>query len=127
MYHDIILTNRAIITQLHFSHILSTSVETVCIIKHVCQGRRRFLKSGTAIEQHMRSARAEGTSGGRVIIPPLIRGVWGISPDKFLKFKMSVEAILRYFETIFACELRLIVQAFHVSVFKRISNPTTKE
>ena len=29
------------------------------------QGRRRFLKSGTAIERHRRSARAEGSSGGR--------------------------------------------------------------
>ena len=28
------------------------------------QGRRRFLKSGTAIERHRRSARAEGSSGG---------------------------------------------------------------
>ena len=31
----------------------------------MCQGRRRFLKSGTAIERHMRSARAEGPSRGR--------------------------------------------------------------
>ena len=30
------------------------------------QGRRRVLKSGTAIKHHRRSARAEGTSGGRV-------------------------------------------------------------
>ena len=29
------------------------------------QGRRRFLKSGTAIERHRRSARAEGPSRGR--------------------------------------------------------------
>ena len=29
------------------------------------QGRRRFLKSGTAIERHRRSSRAEGPSGGR--------------------------------------------------------------
>ena len=28
------------------------------------QGRRRFLKSGTAIERRRRSARAEGSSGG---------------------------------------------------------------
>ena len=28
------------------------------------QGRRRFLKSGTAIERHRRSARVEGTSRG---------------------------------------------------------------
>ena len=29
------------------------------------QGRRRVLESGTAIERHRRSARAEGTSRGR--------------------------------------------------------------
>ena len=32
---------------------------------------------------------------------------------------MSVEAILLHFETMFACEIRLIVQAFYVAVFKR--------
>ena len=32
---------------------------------------------------------------------------------------MSVEAILMHFETMFACEIRLIVQAFHIAVFKR--------
>ena len=38
---------------------------------------------------------------------------------------MSVQAILMHFETIFACEIRLIVvQLFHV---KRVSNPITKE
>ena len=36
---------------------------------------------------------------------------------------MSVEAIIKYFETIFACKIRLIVQAFHVAVFKCVSNP----
>ena len=46
---------------------------------------------------------------------------------KILKFKMSVEAIPMHFVTMFACEIRLIVQAFHVAVFKRVSNPTTKE
>ena len=35
---------------------------------------------------------------------------------------MSVEAILMYFETMFACEIRLIVQAFHVVVCTRVSN-----
>ena len=32
---------------------------------------------------------------------------------------MSVEAILMHFETMFAYEIRLIVQAFHVAVFNR--------
>ena len=40
---------------------------------------------------------------------------------------MSVEAILMHFENMFACEIRLIVQAFHVAVFKCVSNATTKE
>ena len=53
--------------------------------------------------------------------PPLARGVRGVSPEIFLifKFKMSVEAILMHFETMFACEIWLIVQAFHKAVFKR--------
>ena len=38
-------------------------------------------------------------------------GVRGISPENFFKTKMSVEAILMHFETNFACEIRLIVQA----------------
>ena len=70
------------------------------------QGRRRFLKSGTAIERHRRSARVEGSSGGRardVVIPPFVRGVRGISPEKIFEFNMSVEAILMHFETSFAC------------------------
>ena len=90
------------------------------------QGRRRLLKSGTAIERHRHSARAEGSSGGRARegeIPPLVRGVRGTSPEKFFEFNMSVEAILMHFETIFACEIRLIAQAFHVAVFKCVSNP----
>ena len=41
----------------------------------------------------------------------------------FFEFNMSVEAILMLFETIFACKIRLIVQAFHVAVFKCVSNP----
>ena len=48
-------------------------------------------------------------------------------PRFFFNFKMSVEAILVHFETMFVCEIRLIVQAFHVAVFKRVSNATTKE
>ena len=90
------------------------------------QGRRRFLKSGTANERHRRSARAEGSSWGRAregIIPPLVRGFGGISPEKIFEFNMSVEAILMHFETIFACKIRPIVQAFHVDVFKCVSNP----
>ena len=86
------------------------------------QGRRRFLKSGTAIERHRHFARAEGTRRGGMrwgMNPPLVRGVRGISPEKIFKFKMSVEAILMHFETMFACEIRLILQAFHVAVFKR--------
>ena len=39
---------------------------------------------------------------------------------------MSVEAILMHFETMFACEIRLIVQAFHVAVCKRVSNAITR-
>ena len=33
---------------------------------------------------------------------------------------MSVEAILMYFETMLACEIRLIVQTFRVAVFFNI-------
>ena len=67
----------------------------------------------------------ECTRGGR--FPLLVRGVRGISPERNFKFKLSVEAILRHFETMFACEIRLFVQAFHVALFKRVSNATTKE
>ena len=45
----------------------------------------------------------------------------GASPEKFFEFNMSVEAILMHFETIFACKIRLFVQAFHVAVFKCVS------
>ena len=38
-----------------------------------------------------------------------------ISPEKTYKFKMSVEAILMHFETIFACATQLIFQALAVS------------
>ena len=54
-------------------------------------------------------------------------GFGGSLPRFFFNFKMSVEAILMHFETMFVCEIRLIVQAFHVAVFKRVSNATTKE
>ena len=59
----------------------------------------------------------ESTRGG--MNPPLVRGFGGSPPEKIFKFKMSVEAILLHFETMFACEIRLIVQSFHVAVFKR--------
>ena len=92
---------------------------TILLVLH--QGRRRFLKSGTAIVRHRRSARAEGSSGGggstRGVIPLLVR-----SPEKFFELNMSVEAIHMHFETILACKIRLIVQAFHVAVFKCVSN-----
>ena len=75
----------------------------------------------------MRSARAEGSSGGgghaRGSYTPLVMGDRGLSPEKIFEFNMSVEAILMHFETIFACKIRLIVQAFHVAVFKCVSNP----
>ena len=55
------------------------------------QGRRRFLKSGAAIEPHRRSARAEGSSAGgggereskSGVIPPLVRGVGGLPRENF--------------------------------------------
>ena len=87
------------------------------------------MKSDTAIERHRRSERAEGVSGGgggggggdstKGVIPPLRKGDSG----KIFEFNMSVEAILMHFETIFACKIRLIVQAFRVAVFKCVSNP----
>ena len=67
-------------------------------------------------------ARAGGEQE-RGVTPTLVRGVRGISPEKCFEFNMSVEAILMHVETIFACEIRLIVQAFHVAVFKCVSNP----
>ena len=95
------------------------------------QGRRRFLKSGTAIERRRRSARAKSPSRGRERegdYPLFVRGVRGTSPEKFFILKMSVEAILIHFETMFACEIWLIVHAFHVAVFKCVSpDGTTKE
>ena len=76
------------------------------------QGRRRFLKSGTAIERQRRSPGAERGRAREGVIPPLVRGVRGISPEKFFELNMPVEAILMHFETIFACEIRLIVRHF---------------
>ena len=48
----------------------------------------------------------ESTRGG---IPPLVRGVRGISPEKLLCFRTSVETILMHFWTIFALEALLIL------------------
>ena len=50
------------------------------------QGRRRFLKSGTAIERLRRSARAEGSSQGRAregVIPLFVRGVRDLPREIF--------------------------------------------
>ena len=88
------------------------------------QGRRRFVESGTAIGRRRRSVRTEGPSRAREgDIPPSRKG----GSEKNFKFKMTVEAILMHFETVFACEIRLIVQAFHVAVLKRVSKATTKK
>ena len=62
----------------------------------------------------------------RGVNPPLVRGVRGFSLEKIFKFKMSVEAILMHSETMFTCEIRLIVQALNVAVLKRVLNATTK-
>ena len=45
--------------------------------------------------------RAEGKSRGRAregAFPPLVRGVRGISPEKILYFRTSVETIFMHFE-----------------------------
>ena len=81
----------------------------------VFQGRRRVLKSGTAIERHRRSARAEGPSRGRARegeFPPLAKGVLGISPEKISKFKMSVEAILMHFRPCLLVRFGLLYRHF---------------
>ena len=72
--------------------------------------------------------RAEVARGGstRGDFPSLVRGFGG-SPPRFFKIMMSVEAILMYFVTNFANEIRLIVQAFYLAIFKRVSTTTTKE
>ena len=48
----------------------------------------------------------ESTRGG---IPPLVRGVRGISPEKILYFRTSVQTILMHFGTIFTLEALLIL------------------
>ena len=64
---------------------LSCRLIGIGIISIFRQSRRRFLKSGTAIERHRRSVRAEGSSGGRAregVKPPLVRRVRGIPPPE---------------------------------------------
>ena len=61
--------------------------------------------------------RGESTRGGHT---PSRKGGSGDHPEKFFEFNMSVEAILMHFETIFACKIRLIVQAFHVVVSSNV-------
>ena len=54
------------------------------------QGRRRFLKSGTAIERRMPCARAEGPRRGRPRegdFPPSRKGVGGSPPTKCLNLR----------------------------------------
>ena len=54
------------------------------------QGRRRFLKSGTAIERHRRSARAKGPSRGRARegdYPPSGKGGSGDLPREIFLIK----------------------------------------
>ena len=53
----------------------------------------------------------------RGVVTPSRKEVRGISPEKNFKIKMSVEAILMHFETIFACETRLIVHTVHEEVY----------
>ena len=48
----------------------------------------------------------ESTRGG---IPPLVRGVRGISPEKILYFRTSTQTILMHFGTVFALEALLIL------------------
>ena len=64
--------------------------------------------------------RGESTRGGHTLSE---RGFGGSPLEKIFEFNMSVEVIRMHFETIFACKIRLIVQEFHVSVFRCVSNP----
>ena len=48
----------------------------------------------------------ESTRGGN---PPLVSGVRGISPEKILYFRTSVQTILMHFGTILALEALLIL------------------
>ena len=50
----------------------------------------------------------------------------GELPRENFKTQVSVEAIQIHFVTNFACETRHIIQALHLGVFKRVSNPTIK-
>ena len=54
----------------------------------ICQGRRRFLKSGSTIERHRRSTRAEGPSRARARegeLPPSRKGGSGDLPRENFK------------------------------------------
>ena len=86
------------------------------------QGRRRFLKSGTAIGVHRvpKAGLGESTRGG---LTPSRKGGLGDLPRE----NFQIQDVCRSdSEAIFACEIRLIVQTLHGAVFKLVSNPTTK-
>ena len=74
------------------------------------QGRRRFLKSGTAIECHRHSASRVRAREGNP--PPLAKGVRGVSPEKIFKFKMSVEANLMHFRPCLLVRFGLLYRHF---------------
>ena len=65
------------------------------------QARRHIVKSGPAEVR----ASAEGTSEGestRGGIPPLVRGVRGISPDKIFDLWLPICAFLMHFGSVFS-------------------------
>ena len=79
-------------------------------VKYIPPSNPTFTGPSSAFEKwsgHERSktfTSAEGTSRGRAregAFPPLVRGVRGISPEKILYCRTSVETILMHFETIF--------------------------
>ena len=53
-------------------------------VKALIQGRRRLFESGTAIERRRRSPTAEVGGEHERVTPPVVRGVWGMSPKKIL-------------------------------------------
>ena len=74
------------------------------------QGRRRVLKSGTAIPRGPK-ARAGGEHE-RGNFPATAKGLRGISPEKIFKFKMSVEAILMHFRPCLLVRFGLLYRHF---------------
>ena len=64
------------------------------------QARRHVFKSGPAEVK----ASGEGTSGEstRGGMPPLVRGVWGISPEKFFNLWLPLCAFLMHFGCVLA-------------------------